>query len=235
MGIGGCYYAIFIILFVFNIIFNKEKMNCSMKYWVGLFINSLTSILTFNSFSFEYLAERKNRDRSRPPQGTMVKQICYNILFFFINILLTVGTVLQMDNWDDDVEDVNGFSRRSFNIMLVVGWLTFLMSGVLNFVYYKVHPSGVDCSFDDMAKKMTYHVYGSKKVMWMTKKEASAEASDAPAEDKCCKCTSFLQCFKRSNCSSCCARQEEEAVELQQIEGDGISQGQVAINMEDEI
>ena len=53
---------------------------------------------------------------------------------------LTVGTVLHMDNWDDDVEDVNGFSRRSFNIMLIVGWLTFLMSGVLNFGYYKVHP-----------------------------------------------------------------------------------------------
>ena len=33
--IGGCYYAIFIILFIFNIIFNKERMNCSMKYWVG--------------------------------------------------------------------------------------------------------------------------------------------------------------------------------------------------------
>ena len=33
--------------------------------------------------------------------------------------------------------------------------------------------------------------------------------------------------------SSCCARQEEEAVELQQIEGEGISQGQVAINMEE--
>ena len=29
--------------------------------------------------------------------------------------------------------------------------------------------SGVDCSADDMVKKMTYHVYGSKKVMWMTK------------------------------------------------------------------
>ena len=93
-----------------------------------------------------------------------------------------------MGNWDDDVEDVNGFSRRSFNIMLIVGWLTFLMSGVFNFGYYKVHPrfvciihnqisclimfnfSGVDCSADDMVKKMTYHVYGSKKVMWMTKK-----------------------------------------------------------------
>ena len=94
-----------------------------------------------------------------------------------------------MDNWDDDVEDVNGFSRRSFNIMLIVGWLTFLMSGVFNFGYYKVHPryvciihnqiscsltmfciSGVDCSADDMAKKMTCHVYGSKKVMWKTEK-----------------------------------------------------------------
>ena len=35
--------------------------------------------------------------------------------------------------------------------------------------------------------------------------------------------------------SSCCAGQEKEAVELQQIESDGISQGQVAINMEEEI
>ena len=33
--IGGCYYAVFIILFFFNIIFNTEKMNCSLQYWVG--------------------------------------------------------------------------------------------------------------------------------------------------------------------------------------------------------
>ena len=53
---------------------------------------------------------------------------------------LTVGTVLNMKNWDERAENVNGFSRRSFYIMLIVGWMTFLLSGALNFGYYIVHP-----------------------------------------------------------------------------------------------
>ena len=53
---------------------------------------------------------------------------------------LTVGTFLHMDNWGEDVENVNGFSRRSFSNMLLLGWFSFLVSGALNFGYYKVHP-----------------------------------------------------------------------------------------------
>ena len=94
------YYFVFLIMFLFNLIFNKERPHCSLHYWIGscitniskyfndtisgLFINSLTSILTFNSFSFLYLS--KDKKRFRPPEGTLVKQMIYFIIFILINI-----------------------------------------------------------------------------------------------------------------------------------------------------
>ena len=80
-----------------------------------------------------------------------------------------------MDNWDDDVEDVNGFSRRSFNIMLIVGWLTFLMSGVFNFGYYKVHPRYA-CIIHNQVERFLYYstVRVSNKIFPSTYMEAVA-------------------------------------------------------------
>ena len=46
--------------------------------------------------------------------------------------------------------DVNGkrhpISRRNIAWMLGAGWMFFLASQCLNFVFYKIHPSSVDCS-----------------------------------------------------------------------------------------
>ena len=97
-----CYYSVFLILFIFNIIFNKDKLSWCLYYWVGkkrcenfnwifkdititgVFINSLTSILTFNTFSFLYLS--KDSKISRPPEGTLVKQMIHSTIFLLINI-----------------------------------------------------------------------------------------------------------------------------------------------------
>ena len=65
-----------------------------------------------------------------------------------------------------DLPDVRSFQLRilqSAPKVLYIIKLHVLRLTLFNF-------SGVDCSADDMVKKMTYHVYGSKKVMWMTKK-----------------------------------------------------------------
>ena len=64
-----------------------------------------------------------------------------------------------------DLPDVRSFQLRilqSAPKVLYIIKLHVLSLTLFNF-------SGVDCSADDMVKKMTYHVYGSKKVMWMTK------------------------------------------------------------------
>ena len=76
--------------------------------------------------------------------------------------------------------------------------------------------SGVDCTTDDMVKKMTTHICGTKRVMWWTPEgeenkihyfcrniimlEAATDAVDAPAEDKCCKSCCLLMCFKKCSC-----------------------------------
>ena len=48
--------------------------------------------------------------------------------------------MVHVNNWELDVENINGFSRQTFTIMLITGWLTFFLSGALNFGYYLVHP-----------------------------------------------------------------------------------------------
>ena len=65
-----------------------------------------------------------------------------------------------------DLPDVRSFQ---FGILQSASKVLYIIKlHVLSLLLFNF--SGVDCSADDMVKKMTYHVYGSKKVMWMTKK-----------------------------------------------------------------
>ena len=65
--------------------------------------------------------------------------VTYNIDIHCI-FRLTTGTYLQLSNWGADVENINGFSKQSFDNLLILGWTTFVISGALNFGYYKIHP-----------------------------------------------------------------------------------------------
>merc|ERR1719270_2692835 len=215
--IVSAYYGIFGLLLIFHLIFNTDRPTFSLQYTIGITMNSLTSVLTFNSFSFEFLAKKKRR--SRPPTPTLVKQLAYNLLFLVINLGLTIGTVLHISGWSLGIDSLNGMSRGHLQNLLLTGWSAYCLSGVLTLAFYKVHPSGVDCTLEDTQKKMTYYLCGRKKVMWKNQNE-----------DWCCSCN-ILSCFKQSHCCSsrcskraCCTESEEatESTELQQFEDSAV-------------
>merc|ERR1719270_3237188 len=132
--IVSAYYGIFGLLLIFHLIFNTDRPSLSFKFLIGLILNSLTSVLTFNSFSFDFLAKKKRR--SRPPTPTLVKQLVYNLLFLVINLGLTIGTVLRINR----MEFGSRFTQGHFQNLLITGWSAYVLSGVLTLFFYKVHP-----------------------------------------------------------------------------------------------
>merc|ERR1711894_27830 len=47
------YYSTFTIIMIFNTFFNKS--NCSKINWIGIILNSSSSVLSYNNFNFEYI------------------------------------------------------------------------------------------------------------------------------------------------------------------------------------
>ena len=66
--------------------------------------------------------------------------------------------------------DVNGDPHRltphQVITMIIVGWTAFLLAGVMNIAYYKVHPSSVDFSPRRLYKKMFIYLLGKKMSLW---------------------------------------------------------------------
>ena len=66
--------------------------------------------------------------------------------------------------------DVNGNAHKltpqQVTGMIIVGWVAFLLAGVMNIAYYKVHPSSVDFSPSRLWKKMFIYLLGKKLSMW---------------------------------------------------------------------
>ena len=46
--------------------------------------------------------------------------------------------------------------------MMVIGWMAFLGSWVMNILFYKVHPSGVEFSYRE---KLFIHILGTKRFL----------------------------------------------------------------------
>ena len=49
---------------------------------------------------------------------------------------------------------------------MAVGWMAFLGSWLMNALFYKVHPSAVDCSMKGVREKLFIHVQGKKRLLW---------------------------------------------------------------------
>ena len=66
--------------------------------------------------------------------------------------------------------DVNGNAHKltpqQVIGMIIVGWVAFLLAGVMNIAYYKVHPSAVDFSPSRLWKKMFIYLLGKKMSLW---------------------------------------------------------------------
>ena len=70
-----------------------------------------------------------------------------------------------MDPWFSmRLVDVNGIEHdlTCFHItmMLLVGWLCFLLSHVTNIFYYILHPSGIDLRLKHFPKRFTFYFCG---------------------------------------------------------------------------
>ena len=53
--------------------------------------------------------------------------------------------------------------------MLITGWAAFLLAGVMNIAYYKVHPYSVDFCPKRLWKKMFIYIFGRKMSLWKGK------------------------------------------------------------------
>ena len=64
------------------------------------------------------------------------------------------------------LKDLHGFghilSRQSVEVMLGVGWTSFMVGLVLNIIYYAIHPSEVDMSIGNKLRSETY-IFGEKR------------------------------------------------------------------------
>ena len=62
--------------------------------------------------------------------------------------------------------DVNGnphpMTRNQVRMMMMVGWMAFLLSGLMNVLFYKVHPSFVDFSPKRLREKCFIYFFGRK-------------------------------------------------------------------------
>ena len=62
--------------------------------------------------------------------------------------------------------DVNGnphpLTKLQVRMMIMNGWLAFLLAGLMNILFYKVHPSFVDFSPKRFKEKCFIYVFGKK-------------------------------------------------------------------------
>ena len=78
---------------------------------------------------------------------------------------MSVSTAL---NFSDKMEiiDVNGrphsLTQYQVQMILVIGWVSFVLSWLSNIIYYKFHPSGVDFNFGRSRSRLFIYFLGKK-------------------------------------------------------------------------
>ena len=65
--------------------------------------------------------------------------------------------------------DVNGMEQDiscyHISMMLLAGWICFLLSSLLNLIYYAIHPSGVDFNKERFYRRFYFYFCASKIVI----------------------------------------------------------------------
>ena len=63
--------------------------------------------------------------------------------------------------------------KSKVRVMMAVGWMAFMGAWLMNVLFYKVHPSGVDFSKKGIREKLFIHVMGKKRYLPGYKKKDS--------------------------------------------------------------
>ena len=77
----------------------------------------------------------------------------------------TASPSSRSDEINDNITSIH-FNISQVRGMMAVGWMAFLGSWLMNALFYKVHPSAVDCSMKGVREKLFIHVQGKKKFLW---------------------------------------------------------------------
>ena len=97
-------------------------------------------------------------------------------------------------------------------MMIMVGWLAFIGSWIMNIAFYKVHPSSVDFSPKRMRERLYIHVLGKKRFLWGYRKANSMEEETSCLGNigrcfSCC-CATTTTCLGNIiRCSFCCTKE----------------------------
>ena len=66
--------------------------------------------------------------------------------------------------------DINGnphtMTKFQVRMMILIGWLTFLLAALMNILFYKVHPSFVDFNPKRFKERCFIYYFGRKKVFF---------------------------------------------------------------------
>merc|ERR1711988_1759069 len=183
------FYTVVGIMFIFNIIFNERRNVCSNKYWLDVLINSYSSTLSFNQVDLQNMMDPERK--KRPHQSKFVKQFCYYIIVFFLQISLTAVTLVKtgagVTMFNTEGRTYNFTSSQVF-ITLGVGWAAFGLALIFNLIYYVLHPSQVNVK--DIQEKLVVAVVGYEinfvdcSVTDLNKKEKVDEENDEERDEE---------------------------------------------------
>ena len=98
----SAFYITFLIMVVFNIIFNKSKLADmrTFPYWIGRYfelkshdnqiniteivLNSYSSVLHFNHFDYQAMLDEEKKKNKKSHEPTLIRQIIYFLIFFIL-------------------------------------------------------------------------------------------------------------------------------------------------------
>ena len=87
-----------------------------------------------------------------------------------------------------EIIDVNGrphsLTQYQVQMILVIGWVSFLLSWICNIIYYKFHPSGVDFNVGRSKSRFFIYFLGRKVKLPGYKREKEVDEFEDTKEDK---------------------------------------------------
>ena len=92
--------------------------------------------------------------------------IVFESLIYKMSFLrLTLMTIFNLPE-DPELYDVNGrkhaVRKDQVYIMLAIGWASFLLSWMMNILFYLVHPSVLDLHKERSRSRLFVHIFGKK-------------------------------------------------------------------------
>merc|ERR1711915_233612 len=161
------YYIAFLVMLVFNIVFNSDSPECPLKYLIGVLINSFSTVLSYNCHDYSRLlgSEQHEKEKRVLHQQSFLRQSVYTLFITLVYISVTAIALQWMaqDGTTFYLTDTVGFRHNVeaefFSTIIGVSWGCHIGACLLSIGYYNSHPSSVTM---DPQKKTDLWILGRK-------------------------------------------------------------------------